>query len=222
MKKMILILLMLYATIASAASAVEFTPAQLEVKRIAKEVAQKNCINGFCFTEILQAIAWQESSYGNSVIGDSTGTLYFFKHKGVAHSVNKENTFVQDDIRYTWYKPVKNKYIKRVYTKTGWKPLQQSSLGPFQIKVSTAQEVIERMELKQYYSLLANEQKLVSKLLTDTTFGATIAVNFLKMQYINANNAGHSKPELRAISRYNGGNNNTTYINIILKKVDKL
>lgn len=219
MKNFIFILLI---TCTSAFANEVFTPQQLEVKRIAKEVAENNCFDGFCFTEILQAIAWQESSYGNNLIGDSKGTSYYFKHQDVAYKISKENTFVEDGVRYTWYQPIKNKYKKRVHSHNGWKPLQDSSLGAFQIKLSTAQEVIDRMQLKQYYPMLSNEQQLVSKLLTDTKFGATIAVNFLKMQYINAKANEHPRPHERAISRYNGGNNNTTYINIIMKKAKKV
>lgn len=222
MKKIILILMLYMAQLTNSAQAIELSPQQKEVQRIAKAVGNINCIDGFCFTEILQAIAWQESSYGNNLVGDSKNTVYYFKHRDAILEVQKENIFIEDGLRYTMYKPIKNEYRKRVYTKTKWKPLSDSSIGAFQIKLSTAQEVIERMKLKQYYYLLSNEQLLVSKLLTDTNFSATIAVNFLKMQYISALANGHVNPSHRAISRYNGGNENTTYINIILKKVKEL
>lgn len=238
MKKIILIFLIMFIAIvtltpsqitsplplqtAKLTQTTKLTPSQTEVRHIAKEVGSKNCVQGFCFTEILQAIAWQESSYGRNLIGDSTGITYYFKHNDAHHNVNKKNTFITDGIRYTTYQPLENKYKKRVYTKTKWKSLSDSSIGAFQIKLSTAQDVIERMKLKEYYFLLSNEQLLVSKLFTDTTFGATIAVNFLKMHYIKAQAQDHFNPSIRAISRYNGGNENTVYINLILTKVAKL
>lgn len=195
---------------------------QEQIKQVAHDVGAKNCIDGFCFNKILQAIAWQESSYCNNIIGDSEGVMYYYKHNSEVVNINETDIFVKDGVKYTYYQPYENKYIKKVYSRNGWKPLVESSLGPFQIKVTTAMEVITKMELKKYYPLLSNEKLLVSKLLSDEKFGALVAVSFLKMHYIRAKNDGVHNPLLRAISRYNGGNYNTVYINHIMKKVNLL
>ena len=123
--------------------------------------------------------------------------------------------------RYTWYQPIKERFIKKVYAKTDWKPLEESSLGAFQIQVPTARFVILSMKLRPYYKYLSDEKALVNALLTDVNFGATIAVNYLNRNYLIG-----KKRQIRAwffaVSRYNGGNNNVNYVRKISQKINKI
>lgn len=154
--------------------AVTLTESQEEVRQIAEEVANNNCINEFCFTKTLQAIAWQESSFGINIIGD--------------RSPNKV--------------------------------LHEFSLGAFQIKVQTAKRVIKHFKKTEYYNLTNDE--FVKLLLENNEFGALIAVHYLILNYNYAKSKGYNNPYRYAVSRYNGGANNITYINKILDKINAL
>ena len=216
------IVFLLLVTIAGFSQAgLKLTAEQEYVRLIAKQVGEENCLEDICFTQTLQAIAWQESSFGKNIIGDNKGRFYYYKHMGNEISISKADTFVSKNVRYTWYQPAQHRYIKKVYSRVGWKPLSQSSLGAFQIQIPTAKRVIEKMKLENYYGLLSNEEALVNYLLKDVRFGATIAVNYLKMNYLWAKGKYRS-PWRLAVSRYNGGNANTKYINAILRKIKQL
>lgn len=109
------------------------------------------------------------------------------------------------------------------------KPLKDSSLGAFQIKVPTAKRVITEnpILLKNYSNLLLpkNENLLIDKLLGNVKFSALIAAYYLKMGYEEAISRGMSNPYFRAVSRYNGGWSNEPYFNGVkenLKTIRKL
>jgi len=101
------------------------------------------------------------------------------------------------------------------------KDLAKASLGVYQVRVQTAREVIKKDKfMREYFSyLLIDEKALISMLLSKSKFGALVAGSYLKMRYNYALRKGIIKPWERAISNYNGGNNNTTYINKIRKNM---
>ena len=145
------------------------TTRQIEIKNIAKMVGKSICAQNMCFSRTLQAIAWQESSFGNNIIGD-----------------------------------------------------RGRSLGPFQIKMSTAKRVIKKLNLKEYYYLLEDKKELKMRLLLDVYFSAVIAGNYLKMNYEYAIKIDHWNPWILTVSRYNGGNFNRNYLNKITNKIKRL
>jgi len=194
---------------------------QQNVKNVAKEVGETHCFD-ICFTKTLQAITWQESSFGHFVIGDAKGQRYYYMHQGKDVSVKKSDTFVEDGIRYTFMEAWGEKFLKKVYSELEWKPLSKSSLGSFQIKPSTARDIIVKRDLTQYMSLLSNETRLINRLLNDHRFSAIIAVNFLQWNYERAKKSGLKNPWRYAVSKYNGGSNNVTYIKKITKKIRRL
>jgi hypothetical protein len=220
MKILILLLSFMFATNVPEATALTFS--QQKVKDAAKYVGENNCVKDMCFTKTLQAIAWQESSYGTHIVGDAKGTYYFYKHNDKEVTVKRKDTFMKGGTRYYWYKPANNKYIKKVYSKTGWKPLELSSLGPFQVQIPTAKRVINKMNLTKYRYLLSDEQALVNLLLKSPKFGALIAVNYLKLNYNYAKRINHRNPWFLTVSRYNGGDNNKRYVNKIIYKIKRL
>ena len=150
------------------------TDYQKEVKSIARKIGNNNCIPNMCFGKTLQAIVWQESSFGLFVLGDAE------------------------------------------------KSIEKASLGAFQIKLSTAKYVIEKQNLNQYNYLLTEDQLLINKLITDVEFSAKIAVNYLIVNYNRAIRNNRLNPWFYSVSKYNGGSNNTKYVNKIKEKLAKL
>jgi len=102
------------------------------------------------------------------------------------------------------------------------KSLYDSSLGVFQIRLITAKEVIKKDKFmnKYFNHLLYNDKKLVNLLLLDTEFSAMIACTYLKMTYNYALKHKHKSSWRSAISRYNGGWNNTVYIERVMKRYE--
>jgi len=64
----------------------------------------------------------------------------------------------------------------------------------------------------------SKDMRLINRLLTDFSFGAEIAGHYLLSMYEEARKRGFSNPYKRAIGRYNGGWNNTTYYNLVMNK----
>jgi len=214
--------------------ATPITAKQMNVQLIAKTVAEQNCLKDMCFTQTLQAIAWQESSFGENIIGDSTGSVFFYKHLDKKMPVIKADTFIENGTRYTFCHSAhqsnsghpshfsNDRCIKKVYSKTNWKPLEESSLGAFQIQVSTARFVIVKMKLTHYNKYLSDEKALVNALLTDVKFGAIIAVNYLNRNYLIGQKRQKRNPWFFSVSRYNGGNINVNYVQKINQKIIKM
>lgn len=100
-----------------------------------------------------------------------------------------------------------------------FKPLKEMSLGPFQIRVITAKEIIKNNELKKYYKYLKNDTALINKLITDVEFGAKLSAYYFIHNYNEAVARGMSRPYFRAISRHNGGWNNKPYFQALMKNL---
>ena len=100
-----------------------------------------------------------------------------------------------------------------------FKPLKEMSLGPFQIRVVTAKEIIEDNQLEDYYKYLDNDTALINRLITDVEFGAKLSAYYFIKNYNEALRRGMSRPYFRAISRHNGGWNNTPYFKALMKNL---
>lgn len=100
-----------------------------------------------------------------------------------------------------------------------FKPLREMSLGPFQIRVFTAKEIIRNNELKNYYKYLENDTALINKLITDVEFGAKLSAYYFIHNYNEAVARGMSRPYFRAISRHNGGWDNKPYFQALMKNL---
>lgn len=100
-----------------------------------------------------------------------------------------------------------------------FKPLKEMSLGPFQMRVPTAKEIIQKNKLKEYYQYLKNDTALINRLITDAEFGAQLSAYYFIKNYNEALKRGMSRPYFRAISRHNGGWNNKTYFNALMKNL---
>ena len=92
------------------------------------------------------------------------------------------------------------------------------SIGAFQIRPLVAKELIEE-HLPQYHWLLKNDGKLLNMLLNDFDFSLELAGVHIKVYYNEALQRGKHNPWVRTLSRYNGGWNNKTYINRVLRKI---
>lgn len=205
---------------ASTHGEVQRTP-HVQVKQIAAEVASQNCSADRCFTKTLQAIAWQESSFGRNLVGDKTKIIYYYKdgHARVqvpwsrVRESNKRMYVVANN-------DTQNK--KQVFVDVKTKELSNTAVGAFQVKMQTAKRVIKEMGLEQYTHLLDNDTALIKKLTLDARFSALIAVNYLKLNYEHAQRRNMPDPWFYAVSKYNGGSKNFAYVNLIKSKMARL
>jgi hypothetical protein len=199
---------------------------QWKIKNIAKIIGEDTCIksktNKMCFGKTLQAIVWQESSYGLNIIGDRNKKVFYYKFNNTDFIVSKKETFLKNNIRYVYFNLFNKRYIRKVFIKTIRLPLSEASLGPFQIRLETAKMVILNFKLKKHYFLLKDDDKLISSLLSDPWFSGEIASLYLKMNYIHGLKNNHWDPWVLAVSRYNGGNYNEKYLKKIISKIKKL
>lgn len=95
------------------------------------------------------------------------------------------------------------------------------SIGPFQIRPATAERVI-RERLPQFQYMLKDRKVLLMKLLNNTRFSAIIAGNYLIMCYEEAQKRKMWNPWYKAVSRYNGGWSNNTYVRKVSRKIKLL
>ena len=114
------------------------------------------------------------------------------------------------------------KHEKQVFADVKTKELGNTAVGAFQVQKQTAKRVIKEMGLEQYKHLLDNDTALIKKLALDARFGALIAVNYLKLNYEHAKRRKIADPWFYAVSKYNGGSKNFTYVNLIKSKMDRL
>lgn len=199
------------------------TPKQnTSVKEIAANAGRQNCVKDECFTKTLQAIAWQESSFGKQLVGDSKKITYYYKDGKKTVNVSKKDVYEDNHGLYTRVLNGKTRVVKPVHVSVNSRALSKSALGAFQIKSSTAKYVISEMQLKQFYHLLGDDHALITKLVTDHQFGAAIAANYLKMNYEDAVQRKVKNPWFYAVSRYNGGSKNYAYVNRIKDKMQRL
>lgn len=205
----------------SAHEEVQRTPS-VKVKAIAAEVAGQNCATDRCFVKTLQAIAWQESTFGRNLVGDKSKIVYYYKdgHKRV--QVPWSRVRESDKHMYAVVSNDGTKHEKQVFVDVKTKELGNAAVGAFQVKVQTAKRVIKEMGLEQYKHLLDNDTALIKKLALDARFSALIAVNYLKLNYEHAKRRNIADPWFYAVSKYNGGSKNHTYVNLIKSKMDRL
>lgn len=220
--KITLFVLTLFATTNTFAHTAsnELSHQQKNVKKVAQRVGAKTYLGKSKqnLEKPLQAIAWQESDFGKDIIGDCKHVRYYFKYNNKKINVTLNKIYFKEGMPYTFYKEKEQK----VYIYGGFKQLRNGSLGPFQVKVSTAKYLIQDMKLTKYEYLLKNETMLIKKLLSDPEMGAILASEYLKVNYLEAQKNRCKDPLWRTISRYNGGNNNTVYVKLITNKIAKL
>lgn len=134
--------------------------------------------------------------------------------KSVGSKICFQNMCFGDTLQHIAF--IESTYGKRKSSKKNKsKNKLSNSLGTFQIKPSTAVEVIQKAELEQY-KYLSNTQ-IIHKLKNDDNFSAIIAGNYLRLNYEIGINRKIKNPYRFAISRYNGGNHNKMYIEKIIK-----
>ena len=194
----------------------------VKVKAIAAEVGSQNCSTDRCFTKTLQAIAWQESTFGRNLVGDKSKIIYYYKdgHKRVQVPLSRVRE--SDKHMYAVVSNDGTKHEKQVFVDVKTKELGNTAVGAFQVKMQTAKRVIKEMGLEQYNHLLDNDTAIIKKLALDARFSALIAVNYLKLNYEHAKRRKIADPWFYAVSKYNGGSKNFTYVNLIKSKMGRL
>ena len=98
--------------------------------------------------------------------------------------------------------------------------LSKASLGITQIRPETARLVINRFSYlaRRYGYMLRNSKFLVSALLHDDKFAATITVHYLIMNYEEALDRNMWNPWFKTVSKYNGGWANLVYVHKVQKE----
>lgn len=145
---------------------------------------------------------------------------YYYLHQG-------KKVYVSGDIHNTAPSDSKNrKYIYVKYWGKKWFKLLRTdhhghnpSLGSYGVTEPTARWVIDKMNLIQYnhYTGLSSD-KFKSQLRNNVVFNTEITAAYFKINYERARGK-YSDPLKRAISKHNGGWNNTKYVNLVLKDV---
>lgn len=184
------------------------------VYKIGKTVTAKD---GMTFEQALSSIYLQESSAGVRVIGDKYTDKYYYMHHNEKVMINKKKLIKINGRLWYMYNGI---FKKKIYTLTGQlKPLGKSSLGGFQIKLSTAKYIIKKNKMKQYYNLLKHDTILINRLLVDYKFSARIALQYLIMNYHEASDRKMLNPYFKTISRYNGGWYNKVYYGKVMDRM---
>ncbi len=93
-----------------------------------------------------------------------------------------------------------------------------SSLGDMQVRVVTAREVAKKVKSLNWVNTMSDEA-IANLLLENTQFNVLVAVHYIRIYYNVALKKGLSRPLYRAISRYNGGWNNTEYYTKVMKNM---
>lgn len=194
----------------------------MSVKKIAADVAEQHCAEDRCFTKTLQAIAWQESMFGKQLVGDKRKIVYYYQEGQKNVPVRESNVYRNGKDMYTTVHSNGEAQRRHVYIEVKTKELAHSAVGAFQIKAQTAKHVIQEMKLSQFYHLLNNESALIRNLTLDARFAAIIAANYLKLNYEYAVDRKIQNPWFYAVSKYNGGSKNYTYVNLIRDKMKRL
>ncbi len=188
------------------------SPAQLErMQIVANEAVKIHKETSVSYEKTILAIYLQESSAGLKIIGDKfKDSFYILSYKnGKKNRIYiKKNLLIKKDGKYHY---IYQGFYKKVYRHIGrLKPLSESSLGGFQIKLDTAKKVIKHYNMKKYMNL--SDTDLINKLLVNIKFSANIAIRYLIMCKNSAIRKKLSDPYLKSISRYNGGWKNMKYI----------
>lgn len=181
------------------------TNSQIENLKLAYDVGKTiQARDGMTFEVALSTVMMSETSGGTALIGDKYEDVYYIIHDYVEIKI----------------KPTSNKFVlfknynKKVRIHKGkLKPIEECSLGKFQVKLSTAKAMIKKYDfLKGYRKYLKDDAKLVNILLLFDTKSAKIAGAYLLDRYNLAKKKKLSDPYYRAISAYNGGWNNERYV----------
>lgn len=98
------------------------------------------------------------------------------------------------------------------------KPLHQSSLGTMQMQIKTARYLADKYPQLSWLKLLDDGQ-LTTQILNSPQFSSMLAGYYLKLNYEVAKKRGYWNPYFKAISRYNGGWNNTTYYKRVMRNM---
>ena len=136
-----------------------------------------------------------------------------------ADGMSIENTLTAISLRESSL----GRYIVGDKLKNGnFKPIEEMSLGAFQIRLGTAKDVIRINRLYKYTYLLKDDSKLVNRLLTDVEFSAVIAAHYFITNYNEALRRDMWNPYFRAVSRHNGGWTNKKYYRVFIKDMNRI
>lgn len=204
---------------------------------------------GLSFEETLCAIQLTESSGGKNIIGDqyiNGFSVELFKSSlgpmqeqiRTVREIMERNSEVMAQYGEEYYYKTPHKQFDKyynLYTKLSKKIAYYSGIvknpkgntrtdkkGLDTMRWANAMLKKHQKDFKQYREYVKKDQALINLLLTDVEASTYFAFYYLKMNYNSAKKQGMSNPFFRAISRYNGGWNNTEYYKRVMKNLKEI
>lgn len=238
--------LLLIVLISTVSFAYNLSEEQIEKLKVGYETGKTIVANdGTTFENTLAAMAGVESTWGVNIIGDkydnngrlkslyesslgvyqiklSTAKLTIRKHPELLKKYG--NLLYDGNSVYLKYEENKEKldYYKSVLENPKW--LLRKIKGELKAIKTMNWAQREYNNHKKIHNELSRkghrDVKLINKLLTNHKFSAVIAGYYLRDMYNYVIKKGWSKPYKRAVGRYNGGWNNMTYANKVIKKMN--
>ena len=165
--------------------------------------------NGDDLALTLATLSFRETSFMTNMNPAQVSTKYYILVNGKKQYFKMTQKFNESKKQVVDFKGKKYVVNKEVY-------YGNDSLGPMEMKLSTAKVVIKKTpQLKKYLPLLKNNAELVKLIHTDKQFAVKLAGYYLIICYKEGEQKFGKNGNanfVRAISRYNGGWNNIKYL----------
>ena len=200
------------------------------VKNVYQECSKYRATDGFSFENTCAAIALTESSAGKNIIGDQGDdpTILVQSSLGVLQirvktvlEVLKNFPSLRKQYASLWHPDtdVIDKYVLiikkmhyfryKMHHARSWKARHQYK----------ALYEKQRAEFKKYKKAYRKDLDIAEILLTDIGFSAKIAAHYLILNYQVAKKRHYWNPWWKAVSRYNGGWMNKSYVRRVIRNM---
>lgn len=230
MHRFILFVLLLMMLVAAMLDARGLNRYQKHIIKIVYNTCEKyKASDGFSFENTCAAITLTESSGGKNLVGDQgkypsilvTSSLGAMQIRvRTVLEVLKNNLKLRKKYIRFWHPDIdaickyKNILIAMKYYRAKWHGAHGAQAKIYRIKYYEAKKQFARYR-KAYYKDLA----IAETLLSDVHFSAIIAANYLILNYEIAKKRGYWNPWFKAVSRYNGGWENTRYVKRVARNL---
>lgn len=232
MQKKILSVLLIIG-IMTTANASTLTQKQIKILKTVHDVcSQYHATDGMSFGKTCSAITLQESSAGKNIIGDQgiDPDILVNSSLGVMQirvrtvlEVLEHNKKLRKQYKYFWHKDYDaiHKYVPILIAIKYYYKMWRQSRGRRAIEYHK-KYILEKKHFIRYKKAYNKDLAIAESLLTDIKFSATIAANYLILNYELAQKRHYWNPWWKAVSRYNGGWKNVHYAHGVILYLDYL
>ena len=223
----ILIIILLIALLITSLLAHSLSQKQINIIKTVHDVcAQYHARDGMSFDKTCSAIALQESSAGKNIVGDqgSNPGLLVNSSLGVMQirvrtvlEVLKNNLKLRNRYQYFWHSDINaiDKYVPILIAMKYYHKKWRRSTG-HRAQYYRKKYIYARKQFARYRKAYRKDLLIAETLLTDIKFSATIAANYLILNYEIAQKRHYWNPWWKAVSRYNGGWENVKYVHGVI------